>query len=121
MVERNPHDDEKQATVLVDSGTSGNYFDEIILELKHRLLHRIDLTVPCNFMTAVEFQLDGTSEGVLQGIVTREYGNPNPVYIGILTVSGIGSNFYSIKAAASKGITILLRVGENNLSRSCLT
>ena len=48
--------------------------------------------------------MDGPMEGLLQDFVTDEYDNPHLVQVDILIVSGIGSNLYSVKAAASTGI-----------------
>ena len=131
-VERKPHGCGKQVTVLVDSGASCNYFDDqLIPELKYRLVDRVDLSVPRKILTAGGSLLEGTSEGLLQGLVTDEYGNSHLVRVDILIVSGIGSNLYSVKATASKGIasifdienprleghgiTIPLRIGDNNI------
>ena len=93
-------------------------------------MDRADLTVPRKILTARGFLLDGTSEGLLQELITDEYGNPHLVRVGAV-VSGIGSNLYSVKAAVSKdiasivdienprleghGVTIPLRIGENNI------
>ena len=54
--------------------------------------------------------LDGTTEGLLQGFVTDEYGNSHLARLGILIVSGIASNLYSVKAAASKGIALIFYI-----------
>ena len=108
-VERKPHGCGKQVTVLVDSGASGNYFDDqLIPELKDRLVDRVDLSMPRKILTAGGSLLEGTSEGLLQGLVTDEYGNSHLVRVDILIVSGIGSNLYSVKAAASKGVASIL-------------
>ena len=87
--------------------------------------------MPRKILTAGGSLLDGTSEGLLPGLVADEYGNPYLVRVGILIVFGIGSNLCSVKAAASKGIasifyienprleghgiTIPLCIGDNNL------
>lgn len=44
---------------------------------------------------------EDTTEGLLEGFVTHEYGNSRLVRIGILIVSGTGSNLYSVKTTAS--------------------
>ena len=57
-------------TVLVDSGASGHYFDDLIIpSLKHRLLNYVLLTTPRKILTAGGALLDGAAEGVLQSIV----------------------------------------------------
>lgn len=56
--------------MLVDSGTSGNYFDDLYLpEVKRRLLSRTDLTVPRKI-------LSDTTEPLSQCFVIDEHGNP---------------------------------------------
>lgn len=102
----------------------------LIPELKHRLLDRVDLTVPGTILTDGGSQLDGTMKGLLQGFVADEYGNSHLVRIDILIMCGIGSNLYPVNTAGSKGtasifyienprleghgIIIPLHVGENN-------
>ena len=85
--------------VLVDSGASGNYFgDQRVPKLKHGLLDHVNIIVPRKSLTAGGSQLDNTTEDLLNGLVTDEYGNPRLVDISILIVPGIGSNLYSGKA-----------------------
>ena len=46
-------------TVLVDSGASGHYFDDLIIpELKHRLQDHTSLSTPRTILTAGEALLD---------------------------------------------------------------
>ena len=51
--------------------------------------------------------LDGTVEGMLQGIVTDDYGNQIPVRVDIVVVPGIGRNPFSVMTAAKKGIVTI--------------
>ena len=54
------------ATLMVDSGASGHYFDDaIIRDLKHRLQDYVHLTTPRKILTAGGAMLNGTAEGVL--------------------------------------------------------
>ena len=48
--------------------------------------------------------MEGTAESLLQDLITGKYGNPYLVRIGILIMSGIGSNISSVNAEASKVI-----------------
>ena len=119
-VEQKPYDGDNQVTVLVESGASGNFFDhKLITQLKYRLLDRVNLTVPRKILTARGSLLDGATKGIEQGFGNDEYGNPHLVPVGILIVSRIGTNLYSIKAAASEGITSIfdienpVRIGGN--------
>ena len=66
--------------------------------------------MPRKILTAGGSLLEGTSVGLLQGLVTDEYGNSHLVLVDILIVSGIGSNLYSVKAAASKGIASIFDI-----------
>lgn len=63
--------------VLADSEAVGNQFDDkVILDLKHRLLDRVDLTVSCKLLTTDgRSHLDCIMEGLLQGFVTDENDN----------------------------------------------
>lgn len=87
-VERKPREGWKQVTVLVKSGVSDNERLNSP-ELKHSLLDCVDLTVPCKILATGESPLDSTTEGLLQGFVADEYGNPHLVRIGALIMSGI--------------------------------
>ena len=96
------------ATVMVDSGASGRYFDDaIIRDLKHRLQDYVHLTRPRKILTAGGAMLDGTAEGVLQGLVTDDNGNQILVRVDIVVVPEIGRNLFSVMTAAKKGIATI--------------
>ena len=60
--EHKPSAGEDSVTVLVDNGTSGHYFDDLIIpNLKHRLLNYVLLTTPRKIRTAEGAMLDGTA------------------------------------------------------------
>ena len=93
---------------MVDSGASGHYFDDaIIRDLKHRLQDYVHLTTPRKILTAGGAMLDGTAEGVLQGLFTDDNGNQILVRIDIVVVPGIGRNLFSVMTASKKGIATI--------------
>ena len=54
-IERKPRANGNVVTVVVDSGTSGHYFDNLIIpELKHRLQDYTSLRMPRTILTAGE-------------------------------------------------------------------
>ena len=70
-----PSAGDDSVTVLVDSGASGHYFDDLIISsLKHRLLSYVLLTTPRKILTGGGALLAGTAEGILQGLVTDNHG-----------------------------------------------
>ena len=92
-------------TVLVDSGASVHYFDDLItLSLKHRLLNYVFLTTPRQIITAGGALLDGTAEGILQGLVTDNHGEQHLARIATLIMPGVGCNIFSVKPATKKGV-----------------
>ena len=96
------------AILMVDSGASGHYFDDtIIRDLKHRLQDYVHLSKPRKILTAEGAMLDGTAEGVLQGLVTDDNGNQILVRVDIVVVPWIGRNLFSVMAAAKKGIATI--------------
>ena len=96
------------ATLMVDSGASGHYFDDVIIhDLKHRLQDYVHLATPRKILTAGGAMLDGAAEGVLQDLVTDDYGNQILVQIDIVVVSGIGRNLFLVMTAAQKGIVTI--------------
>ena len=75
-------------TLRVDSGTSGPYFDDAInRDLKHCLQNYVHITTPRTILTAGGAMLDGTAEGVLQGLVTDDNGNQILVRVDIVVHS----------------------------------
>ena len=100
-----PRAGEDSVTVLVDSDTSGPYFDDpIIPSLKHRLLNYVLLTTPRKILTAGGALLDGTAEGISQGLVPDNHGEQHLAWIAILIVPGIGRNLFSVESATKKGV-----------------
>ena len=104
--------------VLVCSGASDHYFDDLIIpELKHRL-QETSLITPRTILTAGGAMVDGTAEGVIQGIITDDYGEQHLARIAILNVPGIGRNLFSVKTAAKKGIVSIFDVNNPRLEAS---
>ena len=104
-----PSADDGSVTVLVDSGASGHYFDDLIIpSLKHRLLNYLLLTTPRKILIAGGALLDGTTEGILQGLVTENHGEQHHARIAILIVPGIGRNLFSVKSATKKSVVSIL-------------
>ena len=86
--------------VLVDSGASDHYFDDFLIpELNRHLLDYTCLTTPRKILIAGGALLDGTGEGILQGVIIDNYGNGQLVRIQILVVPTIGRNLISVKTA----------------------
>ena len=127
-----PSAGDDSVTVLVDSGASGHYFDDLLIpSLKHRLLNYVLLTPPRKILTAGGALLDGTAEGILKVLVTDNHGEQHLARIAILIVPGIRRNIFSAKSATKKGvvsifdfdnprlelsgITVLLRAEDGNL------
>ena len=97
-IEHKPHESSNVVTVLVDSGASGHYFDGLIIpELKHRLQDYTSLSTPRTILTSGGALLNGTAEGVLQGLITDDYGEQRLARIAILIVRGIGRDILSVK------------------------
>ena len=109
-------------TVLVGSGASGHYFDDLIIpSLKHRLLNDVLLTTPRKILTTGGALLDGTAEGILQGLVTDNYGEQHLAWISILIVPGIGRNLFSIKSTTKKGVVFVFDFDNPRLVLSGIT
>ena len=71
-----PSAGDDSVNVLLDSGASGHYFDDLIIpNLKHLLLNYVILTTSRKILTAGGALLDGTAEGIFQGLVTAITGN----------------------------------------------
>ena len=104
-IEPKPHESGNVVTALVDSGASGHYFDDIMIpDLKHRLQDYTSISTPRTILTAGGALLDGTAEGVSQGLITDDYGEQHLARIANLIVPGIGRNLFSVKTAARKRI-----------------
>ena len=92
-------------TVLVDTGASGHYFDDLTIpSLKHHLLNYVLLTTPRKILTAGGALLDSTAEKILQGLVTDNHGEQHLARIAIFILPGIGRNLLSVKSATKKGV-----------------
>ena len=100
-----PSTGDDSAPVLVDSGSSGHYIDDLIISsFKHRLLNCVLLTTPRKILTAGGALLDGTAKGILQGLVTDNHGKQHLARIDTLIVPGIGRNLFSVKSTTKKGV-----------------
>ena len=65
--------------------------------------------------------LDGTAEGVLQGLITDEYGEQHLAWIAILIVPVIGCNIFSAKTSARKGNVSIFDVNKPRLEAGDIT
>ena len=87
-------------TIMVERRGSSHYFgDAIIRDLKHRLQDYVHLATPRKNVTVGGTLLDGTVEGVLQGLATDDYGNQIFVRTDIMVVPGVGRNLFSVTTA----------------------
>ena len=121
-IERKPRVNGNVVTILVDSGASCHYFDDlIILELKHCLPDYTSLSTPLTIRTAWEALLVDTAEGVLQSYITDNCGEPHLVGIAIVIVPGIGRNLFSVKTAARTGIVSIFDVNNPRLEAAEIT
>ena len=103
-------------TLTVDSGASGHYLDDaIIRDLKHRLQDHVHLATPRKILTAGGAMLDGTAEGVLQGLVVDHYGNQILNRVDIVMVPGIGRSLFSVMVAAKKSIATIFDYEKSKL------
>ena len=91
--------------VLVDSGALDHYLDDFLIpKLNRRLLNYTCLTMPRKILTAGGALLDGTGEGIHQGVITDNYGNGHLVRVQIIVVPTIRRNLFSVKTATRNGI-----------------
>ena len=114
--EQKPHDGDTQVTVLVlvNSGASGNYFDDQLTPI-------VNPTVPCRIVGAGKILLDSTTKNIFQSFVTDDYENPYLVRVGILTVSGIESNYRLVKAKSCKVIASIVYTENRHLEGRGIT
>ena len=95
-------------TLMAGSGASGHYFDDaIIRDLKLRLQNYVRLTTLGNILTARGAILDGTVEGILQGLLNDNYGNQIQVRVDIVVVPEIGRDLFSVRTIAKTGIVAM--------------
>ena len=79
--------------MLVDSGTSGHYFDELHPGLKDKLLNYKPLQKPHKILTAGRHVLPGTATGTISGKIIDTDGKKHPVEQAGL-VASLGHNRY---------------------------
>ena len=107
---------------VLDSGASSHYLDDLIIpSLKYRLLKYVLLTTPRKILTAGGALLDGTAEGILQGLVTDDHAEQHLARIDILIVPGIGRNLLSFKSATKKGVVSIFAFDNPRLELSGIT
>ena len=117
-----PSAGDDNATVLVDSGSSGHYFDEIIIpSFKVCLLNIVLLSTPRKIFTAGGALLDGTAETILQGLITDNHGKLYLARVAILIVPGIGRNIFSVESATKKGVVSISDFDNSRLELSDIT
>ena len=116
-----PSAGDDSVTVLVGSGAFGHYFDLIIPSLKHCLLNYVLFTTPRKILTAGGDLLDGTAEGILQGLVTDNHREHYLALIAILMVPGIGRSLFSVKSATKNGVVSIFDFGNLRLELSGIT
>ena len=93
---------------MVDNGASGHYFDDaVIRNLEHRLQDYVHLATPRKIITAGGALLDGTAAGVLQGVITDDYGNQILNRVDVVMMPGIGCNLFSVMTSAKKVIATI--------------
>ena len=121
-IERKPHESGNVVTFSVDGGASGPSFDDTIIpDLKHPLHDYTSLRTPRTILTAGGALLDGTAEGVSQGLITDDYGEQHLARIAILIVPGIGGNIFSVKTAARMVIVSIFDVNRPRLEVGDIT
>ena len=99
------------ATLMVDSGASGHYFDGVaIRDLKHRLQDYVHLATPRKILTVGGAMLDGTAEGVLQGLATDDNDNQILVRVAIVVVPGVGRSLFLVMTAGKNGIATIFEL-----------
>ena len=65
--------------------------------------------------------LDGTAEGILQGLVTGNHGEQHLARIAIFIVPGIGRSLFSVKSATTKGVVFIFDLDNPRLELSDIT
>ena len=65
--------------------------------------------------------LDGTAEGVLQGLVTDNHGEQHLARVAILIVPAIGRNLFSVKSTTKKGVVSIFDFDNFRLELSDIT
>ena len=95
--------------VLVAGGALGHSIDDFLIpELNYRLQDYTCLATPRKILAAGGALLDGTGEGILQVVITDNYGNDHIVRIQILAEPTVGRNLVSAKTATRKSIVSIL-------------
>ena len=108
--------------VIIYSRTSGHYFDDIIIpDRKHRSQNYPSFSTPRTILSARGAPLDGTAEGVFQGLITVDYEEKHLARIEILTVPGTGRYISSVKRAARKSTASMFDVSKPRLEKDDIT
>ena len=92
-------------SVMVDSGTSGHYFDDALIPgLRYRLDNYQELAIRRYITTAGGHQLEGAGQRLLRGHIIDAQGVQRLIQISVLIVPGLGRNLFSVKQASRKGV-----------------
>ncbi len=108
-----------EITMLVDSGATEHFVDDqLIPELKEKMLNYTVLSTPKKIRAAGKHILLGTVTGILIGSITDKTGKKHEVGFPSVIVSGLGRHLFSSSDAASRGISTVIEPGNPHLKRN---
>ena len=94
--------------MLVGSGATDNFLDPVLTPgVRAHMRDFEDLRIPLPIIAAGQHVLHGVTTGVLFGTVADDSGHNRQVSFRVVLVPGLGTNFFSVTAALSNGVTSL--------------
>ncbi|CAN0098703.1 unnamed protein product [Sphacelaria rigidula] len=107
---------------MVDSGTSGHYFDDTLIPgLRYKLHNYQELAAPRTITTAGGHHLAGVGKGLLRGHIQDGEGVKRLVQISCLVVPGLGRNLFSVKQATRNGVVSIFDMNNPRLETNNFT